>query len=71
MTRARVLLACAAIIAVIFALDVYLYSDSLPGNSITQIVIWATEKTPLVPWLIGFTMGFLTAHFFDTKAQGK
>ena len=57
------------IFVLIAAVDIYLYSDNIERNSITQVVIDATEKTPLVPWAVGFIMGALTFHFFDSYKQ--
>lgn len=51
--------------------DIYLYSDNVPDNSISQIVIWLSHTVPLVPAAIGFFMGGLFFHFFDTYSQRK
>ena len=57
-------LTCFAIAVLIMVWDGYLYSDDVERNSITQVVIDATKKTPTVPWLIGLGMGYLGGHFF-------
>lgn len=62
-------------IGVIFLLvvlfDIYLYSDGVPGNSITQVIIEASKASMLVPWGIGLLMGFLGAHFFDNYSEPR
>jgi hypothetical protein len=45
--------------------------DDVNGNSITQIVTSLSYSYPLIPASIGFLMGFLFAHFFDTTSQPK
>lgn len=55
----------------IIAFDVWLYSDGVPGNSITQVIIAYSELSPLLPFFIGFLMGFLAAHFFDSYKEPR
>ena len=64
MTPALVALICAGIFVAILIWDAFLYSDKVERNSISQVVIDLTKRSPLVPWAIGFMMGFLTAHFY-------
>lgn len=54
----------------ILAFDAYLYLDSIPRNSISQVIIDASAKSALLPWFIGLVMGFLGAHWFDNYKQG-
>lgn len=53
----------------ILAVDAYLYLDSIPRNSISQVIIDAATKSALVPWFVGLVMGFLGAHWFDNYKQ--
>lgn len=71
MSKARVMLICVLIFAAIMGFDAYLYSDGVAGNSITQSVIYFASKSALVPAFIGFLMGFLMSHFFDTYAEPR
>ena len=45
--------------------DILLYCDDVEGNSITQVIIWASGKSHLVPFGIGFLFGALAVHFFE------
>lgn len=65
MAPTAVALICTLIFLAIIVWDLYLYLDGKPRNSISQVVIDLTKKSPLVPWAIGFLMGGLTLHFFD------
>lgn len=65
MAPTAVALICTLIFLAIIVWDLYLYLDGKPRNSISQVVIDLTKKTPLVPWAIGFLFGALTMHFFD------
>lgn len=65
-----VLLFCLGIIIAIAGFDIYLYADGVAGNSITQIIIRASKHYPIVPATIGFVMGALFFHFFDTTSEG-
>lgn len=55
----------------ILAFDAYLYSDGIPGNSISQVIIEWSDKSKLVPWFVGLLMGFLGAHFFDSYKEPR
>lgn len=44
--------------------DWRLYNDKVERNSITQSVIDFSKKCQLIPWAIGFFMGFIVAHFW-------
>ena len=71
MIKKQVLLTCLAIFLAIICWDAYLYLDGVPDNSITQSVIAVSKEYLILPWGIGFLFGYLTAHFFDPKAQTK
>lgn len=62
-----VALTIVAITLTIVAWDVYLYMDSIDRNSISQVIIDATEATALVPWVIGLLMGGLAVHWFEAR----
>jgi len=53
-----------ALILIILAWDAYLYTDKIERNSITQVCIDQSKKYPIIAWVIGFFMGFLSAHFY-------
>lgn len=53
----------------IVGVDVYLYMDTVPRNSISQVIIDAAELSPMVPWFVGLVMGGLAVHWFDTYRQ--
>jgi len=55
----------------ILIFDLCLYLDGVPGNSVTQTIIYYSGKTALVPFFIGFLMGFLGAHFFDNYKEPR
>lgn len=71
MSKSRVMLFCFLIFAAIMGFDAFLYSDGVPGNSITQSIIYYASKSALVPYFIGFLMGFLASHFFDTYQEPR
>ena len=71
MSKRTVLIISVLIFAAIMGFDVYLYSDGIPGNSISQTVIYYGQKSMLIPWAIGFLMGFLAAHFFDNFTEPR
>lgn len=54
-----------------FLFDLYLYADGHPGNSISQVIIDASEKSKLVPAFIGFLFGSLMFHFFDNYKEPR
>lgn len=64
MSKKWVKVAIVVIFVAIVGWDVWLYTDDIPRNAISQIVIDLTAKTPYVPYGIGFFFGWLTAHFF-------
>lgn len=51
--------------------DIYLYSDDVVGNSISQVIIAYSEKSMMLPWFIGLLMGGLAVHWFDNHSEGK
>lgn len=53
----------------VFVWDAYLYIDPEPRNSISQVIIDLSSQSKLLPFFIGFFMGFLGAHWFDDSAQ--
>lgn len=55
----------------ILGFDGYLYSDGVPGNSISQTIIYYGQKSMLVPYFIGFGSGFLASHFFDSYTEPR
>lgn len=65
MKKGLVITVIILIVVGILGWDVFLYNDSVDRNSITQIVIDLSRRTHLIPWLVGFGMGFLTCHFFE------
>lgn len=48
----------------ILLFDVALYSDSVDRNSISQVIIDLSKRSPFVPYIIGFFMGLLAGHLF-------
>lgn len=71
MTKNKVAISILLIFLAIVAYDVYLYSDGIPGNSISQVIIDLSEKSHLVPFFIGFLMGGLALHFFDNYKEPR
>ena len=71
MTKKIVVAVCLSIFLSIFGFDAYLYMDSIPGNSITQVIVSLSKDWPLIPAGIGFFMGGLFMHLFDTSQQAK
>lgn len=71
MTSKQVAISIIVIFLAIIGYDVWLYSDGIPGNSISQVIIDLSAVSPLVPWLIGFIMGGLTFHFFDSYKEPR
>jgi len=71
MTKKTVFLICIGIFAGILGFDGYLYTDGVPGNSISQTIIYFSHKCLLIPWFIGGLMGFLSAHLFDNYTEPK
>jgi len=47
-------------LAILLIWDLYLYLDSKPRNSITQVTIDYSKKYPIIPFLWGFLIG----HFY-------
>lgn len=66
MSKLRVAISIILIFLAIMAYDVYLYTDNIEGNSITQVIIWLTDLSPLMPFAGGYLMGFLTCHFWES-----
>lgn len=67
----QVAISIVTIFAAIIGYDVWLYSDGIPGNSISQVIIELSGVSPLVPWFVGFLFGALTMHFFDTYKEPR
>jgi hypothetical protein len=66
MSRTLVAIIALGIIpAAIIGFDIWLYIDNVPGNSISQVIIWLTSFSPLVPFMFGFFMGALIVHWFE------
>lgn len=68
--KEKVGLGIATIFVAIFVWDVWLYTDDIPDNSISQVIISATAASPLVAWFVGLIMGGLSVHWFETP-KGK
>ena len=69
MTKRKVLITIALIAIGIIVWDVALYSDNIPGNSITQVIRSIVEGSPLAAGALGFVLGAIFMHFFDTTEQ--
>ena len=68
----HVFFACLGIIAAVLAWDVFLYTDNVAGNSISQVIWDWSRAAPILPAMIGFVVGFLFCHFFgDGPAQPR
>lgn len=65
MTPSFVLKISGVIFFVILVWDLYLATDDKKRNTISQAIIDKSKTKPLLPWFIGFTMGFLTSHWFN------
>lgn len=55
---------CAAIFIAIIVWDIYLYLDGKPRNSISQVIIDLSKRSPNLPWFIGFVMGWCVGHWW-------
>lgn len=64
MTPTIVAILCVLIGLIILVWDAFLYLDNRERNSISQVVIDLTKKSPLVPALIGFAVGLLFGHWW-------
>lgn len=71
LSKKQVLIGSGLVFVGIIGFDVYLYSDGTPGNSISQAIIYYSREVLLIPWFIGFLMGFLAAHFFDSYTEPR
>lgn len=49
----------------IVGFDIYLYTDDISRNSISQVIIDMTAQSPLVAWFVGLLMGGLAVHWFE------
>ena len=65
MTPLRVAILIFGIFFAILIGDALLYGDSIARNSISQVIIDLSSRTHLVPWFVGFVMGFLANHWFE------
>ena len=65
MKPSTVALTIIALALAIVAWDVWLYMDDIERNSISQVIIDATARSPLVSWFIGLLMGGLAVHLFE------
>lgn len=66
-----ILLIIVGVFVAILGFDIYLYSDGVPGNSISQVIIHYSEKSMMLPWFIGLVMGLLASHFFDNYKEPR
>lgn len=71
MTRGGVWVCIVSLILLIGGFDVWLYADTIEGNSITQVIRTELQRSPLFAGFLGFVFGGLFFHFFDTNEQGK
>lgn len=71
MNKKYVVIFIGVIICLIIGFDIFLYADGVPGNSISQVIIDASRNIPLIPWFVGFLMGGLTFHFFDSYVEPR
>lgn len=71
MSKSRVMLICFLIFAAIMGFDAFLYSDGVAGNSISQAIIYYSEKSKLIPFFIGFLFGGLAFHWFDNFVEPR
>lgn len=67
----HVILIALLIFLAIIGWDVYLYSDNIEGNSITQVVRGIIKDNPLASAALGFLFGALFIHFTDFTSQKK
>lgn len=71
MAKPTVRIIIVTVFIAVLGFDAYLYSDNIPGNSISQVIIEASDKSKLVPAFVGFLFGFLTSHFFDNYTEPR
>lgn len=64
MTTWLVVAVCILIFILILLWDAWLYADKVERNSISQVVIDLSKKSPFLPWFIGLVMGILAGHWF-------
>lgn len=57
------------VFAFIVGFDIYLYTDNIEGNSISQVIIDGTAASPLVAWFTGMIMGGLAVHWFEAPKK--
>lgn len=65
MSRSCVWVFILFIFALVIGVDIYLYTDSIDRNSISQVIIDGTKTSPLVAWFVGLIMGGLAVHWFE------
>ncbi len=70
MSKTWVIIICIVALLALGAFDYYLYTDDIPGNSITQIIRSFVTVSALVPGAIGFVGGFLFSHFMEGIGYG-
>lgn len=64
MTPLMVRNVCIGLLVIILIWDLFLYKDSVKRNSISQVVIDYSKKYPMLPAIIGFSMGLLIGHWY-------
>ena len=60
LSRRAVLIAIGVATFVLIVLDIFLATDDIGGNTWSEILRSAAQRTPVVPWLGGLVMG----HWF-------
>lgn len=60
--RAWTLIFMAAVVIAIAVADTHWATDSIPGNTISEMCLGWCRKHPLSCWLFGFSVGVLVGH---------
>ena len=64
MNKKWVVITSFLIILAVVGWDVWLYTDDIPRNAISQVIIDASDGSRTVAAAIGFAIGALWAHWF-------
>lgn len=59
-TKKSVLIGLGVLVGALIVVDVFLATDEVGGNTWSELMRIAADKTPVVPWLCGLVMG----HWF-------
>lgn len=65
MSKRVVIYVSIGIFVSILGWDLYLALDGVDGNTVTQVLVDISHRYLLMPWFVGFLMGYLTCHFFE------